>query len=344
MHTFLHHSYILTISLNFHFKVESDVGDDESIIAPRKILTNSLIENTPTVLENGLTTTRANSSYFLIYSKHNEYDLGCEFTMRRKGKFPRFECKKCRQLCSRDKKSGIFIEKECAVTIIGHRIQEIKKASHHAECSVEYYGTAFARTVKNEAVVFKSKYGGSSKLVYDTHSKILLTSNKQNITAADMASGFKTFERAKPALKKASTRKSSTKVEPVFMEGTVIDRNSTLIVKSIPMEPDDYFLIGQDVATGVVVLGSRFSVVRFFRSKHVMSDGTFKMAPISFKQSYMLWYIASGKYKDEIVDRSKAIFGCCFLLPNKQRTMLHSKSSMTTEKTKAFQIRILMNF
>lgn len=299
---------------------EDTVEDDDTIIATPKIFTNSLIENIPTVMKAKLSTTRENASYFLVYSKQDEYTLGCEFTLRRKGKFPRFECKKCRQLCSRDKRKGIFTEKESAVTMSGRRIQEVKKASHHAECFLEYYGTAVARTTKNQAVVFKSKYGGSSKAVYDTHSKILFASNKKhNVTAADMASGFKTFERAKPALKKASSRKSATTTQSVLIQEKIIDRDSTLIVKSVPSEPDDYFLIGQDVASGVVVLGSRFLVDRFFRSKFVMADGTFKMAPVHFKQSYMLWYIASGQHNDEIIDRSKAIFGCCFLLPNKQQ-------------------------
>lgn len=239
--------------------------------------------------------------------------------MRRKGKFPRYECKKCRQLCSRDKKHNIGTEKACAIAMNGNKIHEIKNESHHAECSVEYYGTAVTRSAKNEAVVFKSKYGGSSKSVYDTHSKVLLASHKQNITAADVAIGFKTFERAKPALKKASSRKSATTTTSVSVEEKVVDRCSTLIVKSIPTEPDDYFLIGQDIANGVIVLGSKFLVERFFRSKHVMSDGTFKTAPLDFKQSYMLWYIASGRYENEIVDRSKAIFASCFLLRNKQQ-------------------------
>lgn len=48
-----------------------------------------------------------------------------------------------------------------------------------------------------------------------------------------------------------------------------------------------------------------------------MSDGTFKMAPKGFKQSYMLWYIAEGKCKDEVYDRSKAILSCTFILKAK---------------------------
>lgn len=185
--------------------------------------------------------------------------------MRRKGKFPRFECKKCRQLCNQDKKNGIADEKECAVTMNGNQIKEIKKSSHHPKCCVEYYGTAVARTAKNEAVVFKSKYGGTSKSVYDTHSKILVISSKGNkVTAEDVAYGYKTFEHAKSALKKASNRKSAITPEVVRIEEKVIDRDTTLIMKSIPMEPDDYFLIGQDVDSGVIVLGSRFLVERFF--------------------------------------------------------------------------------
>lgn len=288
---------------------------------PTEILTNTLIGNTPTVFEKELTTTRDNSSFFVSYLEQNGYILGSEFTLKRMGKYPRYECKKCRQLCSRDRKNGVSCEKECAITIDGHNIHEIKKSSHHSQCRVENYGTAIARTAKNEAVVFRSKYGGSSKDVYDTHSKILVAgSSESNVTASDMASGFRTFDRAKSALKKSSKRKSAIASEPINIENEVIERSSTKIMKSIPSEPEDHFLIGQNTAAGVVVLGSRFAVERFFKSKTVMSDGTFKMAPIGFKQAYMLWYIASGQHMDEIVQRSKAIFSACFLLKDKKQS------------------------
>ncbi len=202
----------------------------------------------------------------------------------------------------------------------GNAIKDIKSASHHNECVAEYIGTAYARTVKNDAVVFKSIYGGSSKQVYDTHAKMLTVSGiTYNVTAADIAHGFKTFERAGSALKKSSNRKSAVNSEVVKVEDQVIDKATTQILKSSPTEAVDFFLIGQDVAAGVIVLGTKFMVKRFFGSKLVMSDGTFKMSPLQYKQSYMLWYIERGYCKDETVERSKAMLSVTFVLKDKKQ-------------------------
>lgn len=114
--------------------------------------------------------------------------------------------------------------------MIGKEIKEIKQSSHHKNCLAEYSGTAYARTMKTEAVVFKSKYGGSSKQVYDT--KILSVSGKfNNVTALDMAEGYKTSERAaKSALNKSSNRKSALLLEVVKIDDNVIDKTTTKIV------------------------------------------------------------------------------------------------------------------
>lgn len=177
------------------------------------VLTNTLVENLPYVNEFELNTTRDNKSFFLIYKKIDEYEVGCEFTFKRNARYPRFECKKCRSLYDKDKKSKIQVTAEnlpAAVTFNGNEIHEIKKCSHHSDCRVEFAGTALARSMKNSAVVYKSKYGGSSKQVYDSHSKILTVSGKnQNLTVKDFANGFATFEYAGSALKKSSKRKSA---------------------------------------------------------------------------------------------------------------------------------------
>lgn len=286
-------------------------------------LTNTLIHNEPYLMTAELSTSKEKVSYFLIYSKLNGTDIGCEFTHRRKGKFPRYECRKCRSLCNRDKTSGLTVapeDKEAAVQMDGHSIKEIKKLTHHKDCVVEYAGTAFARTVKNEAVVFKSKYGGSSKQVYDTHSNILsISAEKHNLTARDVAVGFKTFEHAQSALKKSSKRKTALNPKKVEIQTDVIDKMTTKIIKSTALEPDDFYLIGQDVEAGVIVLGSRFLVERFFKSQKAMSDGTFQMTPVGFKQCYMLWHIVEGKYKDEKLARSKSILDVCFILKGKSQ-------------------------
>lgn len=176
------------------------------------------------------------------------------------------------------------------------------------------------RSQKNSAVLFKSKYGETSKEAYDEHTQILQASDNL-LTASDLANGFKHFEYASSALKKSNKRKLTMRPQKVYVaERNLVDKFTTEIMKSTYNEPTDYFLIGQDENAGVIVLGSKFLLQRFFASKICMSDGTFKMAPKEFKQSYMLWYIAEGKCKDEVFDRSKAMLSCTFILKAKSET------------------------
>lgn len=278
--------------------------------------TNSLADNTPEISDIELSTTKEKKSYFIVYSKVNENELGCEFTLKRDGKFSIYECKTCRRLSDRERRSGVVTAK-ATVTMVDNKIREIKNPTHHPECRVEFATTAIARTQKNVAVVHKSKFGGSSKQVYDTHMKVLGATCK-DVTAFDIAHGYQTFEYAQSALKKASNRKCAIQQHNVIVgESDIISKPSTLIKKSIPDETPDYFLIGQNEEAKVIVLGSRFMVERFFRSKKCMSDGTFKMAPMGYKQSYMLWYVDEGQYKDEALERSKAMLAVTFVLNSK---------------------------
>lgn len=280
-------------------------------------LTNTLTHNEPWIDEHELNTTRENKSIFLIYSTIDDYHLGCEYTLKKNGKFPRYECKKCRQLCDKDKKNGFALDSPSAVTTAGNKLKEVKKPTHHSQCRVEFNGTALARSYKNDAVVHKSQFGGSSKEVYDTYTRIVTATNKK-VTAYDLAVGFGTYEYASSALKKANRRTSAINLPKVGVdEGDTIDKSTTLIMKSTIYEKDDYFLVGQDQSAGVIVLGSRFLIERFFRSEKCMSDGTFKMAPKGFKQDYMLWYIAEGQYLDEVLPRSKAMLAVHFVLKGK---------------------------
>lgn len=279
----------------------------------RMALTNGFIHNRPYVEQHELNTTKDRRSFFLIYSKLNEYDVGCEYTLKRKGLFPRYECKKCRSLCDRDRRRGCLTEKEAAITLDGNGLKNIIKSTHHPECRLEFFGTAMARSQKNAAVVYKSVYGGTSKQAYDKHTNILQVSGNL-LTALDLANGFRPFEYASSALKKSNKRKTATRVQKVIVdEDNAIDKTTTRILKSTHNEPTDFFLIGQKA--GVVVLGSL--VERLFRAEKCLSDGTFKMTPKGFKQSYMLWYIAEGNCKNEVLDRSKAILATTFILKSK---------------------------
>lgn len=295
-------------------------------------LTNTLIHNTPSVCEFELNTSRDKPSFFVIYSKVNEYDIGCEYTFKRKGECPRYECRTCRSLCDKDSKLRNSQEKAAAVTISINVIKEVKKSTHHPQCRVEFLGTALARSQKNAAIVFRSQYGGTCKQVYDKHTKVLVSSS-DCVTAYDIAHGFQPFQQANSALKKSGKRKGAMIQSNVNVgRSDVIEKLSTRIVKSTPLDAtDDYFLIGQDESAGVVVLGSRFLVERFFRSKKAMSDGTFKMAPKGYKQSYMMWFVAEGICKGESVERSKAMLSINFLLKGKSQATYASAFKILDE-------------
>lgn len=289
------------------------------IFTEELVLTNTLVGNAPVIDDYELNTTRENKSIFVIYSNIDGYNIGCEFTMKKRGTFPRYECRSCRSLSDKDRKTGFVTDAPAAVTMNGNEIKTISKASHHSQCRVEFNGTAMARSQKNLAVVHKSRYGGTSKHSYDTHTRILTASNN-NMTAFDIAQGFGTFQYASSALKKSNRRKNATNLPTVNVaEFDTIDKTSTRILKSTFNEREDYFLIGQNESAGVIVLGSKFLVERLFRSKKAMSDGTFKMAPVGYKQVYMLWFIEEGTCGGEVLPRSRAILGSTFILKGKSQ-------------------------
>lgn len=70
------------------------------------------------------------------------------------------------------------------------KIKDEKKSTHHLLCQVEFLSTSLARSAKNAAVVFKSKFGGTC-----TQFKVLSASNEK-LTAHDIAQGYHTFEYA----------------------------------------------------------------------------------------------------------------------------------------------------
>ncbi len=57
----------------------------------------------------------------------NEYDIGCKYTFKRKGKSPRYECKTCSSLCDKDKHQNSSQKAAAAaVTISNNKINEVK--------------------------------------------------------------------------------------------------------------------------------------------------------------------------------------------------------------------------
>lgn len=168
--------------------------------------------------------------------------------------------------------------------------------------------------------------------MYDGHIKILASTdnNKINITAEDIAEGFKTFDKAKSALKKSGQRKSAARMAITQADG-LIDKSSTCIVKTSPNEAADFFLISQNLESGTTVLGTKFLVKQFFESKKVLSDGTFKIAPKGYTQCYVLWFVVEGKVDGEHAIRAKAIPAVYFLLKGKN-TQLYEEAFQALEE------------
>lgn len=299
-------------------------------------LTNDLLTDTTCISDIKLTSIRENNSIFMKFGQVNNVEVGCVFTLKRNGKYPRYECKNCRKLADATKKKNKGIieahNKPAALTLFENRFHEYKKEFHNENCRVETLSKSFSRSVKNEAVQFKSLYGGTSKQVYDGHVKILATTTSErniDISAQDIASGFKTFDKAKSALKKSGQRKCATKM-PITLDNGRIDKSSTCIVKTIPNEEADFFLISQNLESGTTVLGTKFMAKKFFESKKVLADGTFKIAPIGFTQCYILWFIVEGKVDGEDAVRSKAIPAIYFLLKGKN-TQLYEEAFKALE-------------
>lgn len=220
-------------------------------------LTNTLVMVKVDDLQ--LTTTKEKSSIFIIYAVREGRDLGCEFTLKKRCKeFDRFECKSCRKIVDKARKTcPVSAEQNpAAIKVVNGTFAGFLKEKHNDSCCVESSATAFARSEKNVCVQFKGKYGGTAKQCYESHSRRLMQSSVQfNITAEDVAEGFKTFDVAKGALNKSSKRKGALVVPKLMNPDETIDKVATLLSKTTPNEETSYFLIGENQVSGTIVLG-----------------------------------------------------------------------------------------
>lgn len=304
---------------------ESVIVNDSKQLTRPKILTNSLTMLKVEDIE--LTTTRENKAFFITYSEsEGKSPLGCVFTFKRNCKdYMKYECKVCRRFETKEKK----INKEnypshqlpSAIKVVNESFVEFIKATHHESCYVESLATAFTRSEKNLCVQHKGKFGVTPKQAYDIFTKrIERSSKKLKITPTDIAEGFKSFDSAKPALKKANERKSAVKTPNMMDAEGKVDKISTEILQTDADEPD-YFLIHEADKSGTIILGSRFLITKFFASEKVGSDGTFKMAPIGYTQVYMLWSLLEGGVEGEFAPRSKGIPAVYFILKGKTQAL-----------------------
>lgn len=206
-----------------------------------------------------LKTTREEQSVFIVYESRNGCELGCEFTLRKRGKqYNRFECKACRRIVDKSKKTAaIGIEQNpAAIKVVDGKFVDFIKSTHNDHCRVESLATAYARSQKNICVQFKGMYGGTAKQCYDTHSrKLQQNSAKFNITTEDVVDGFKTFDFAKGALTKAHKRKSATNMPHCINPDESINKESTLLTKTLRGDDPDFFLIAHCPESGTIILG-----------------------------------------------------------------------------------------
>lgn len=305
---------------------ESHILDDSDLqLDQSKILTNSL--SMRKVEDIALTTTRENKAFFITYSEsEGNSALGCVFTLKRQCKdFMKYECKMCRRFEAQEKK----VNKEnypshqlpSSIQVVNGSFNFIK-STHHDSCYVESLATAFTRSEKNLCVQHKGQFSVTAKQAYDIFTKrIERSSTKLNITPRDIAKGFKTFDSAKPALKKANKRKSSVQNPKMMNAEGKVDKLSTEVLKTDTSNEPDYFLIHEAEESGTIILGSRFLIKKFFESAKVGSDGTFKMSPIGYSQVYMLWTLHEGFVEGEFAPRSKALPAIYMILKGKTQAL-----------------------
>lgn len=83
-------------------------------------------------------------------------------------------------------------------------------------------------------------------------------------------------------------------------------------------ETPDHFLVYQSGSeSGVIVLGSKYLITKFFQSRVVLSDGTFKISPNGYKQLYILWFVNEATVENEEIPRNKAIAAIYFIMKTK---------------------------
>lgn len=241
-----------------NLNAETDLETEQTTDVDSLPLSNSV--TMVTIDELQLTTTRERSSMFIVYAVQDGRNLGCEFTTKKKYKeYDRFECKSCRRIVDKTKKTAPVPSDQnpAALKVVGGTFVGFIKDKHNDLCRIEPFATAYARSEKNACVQFKGKYGGTAKQCYEIHSRKLLQSSAQlNVTAMDVADGFKTFDVAKGALNKSNKRKSAMNVPKLMNPDGSINKIATMLSKTMPNEKPDYFLIAECQDSGTVVLGN----------------------------------------------------------------------------------------
>lgn len=281
--------------------------------------TNNYINNITSKNEN-LHSQREKFSIFLQYHSERNTAYGCRFTIRRINKESiRYDCSMCRKIADKAGRANKNIGSTKPAYFVWSEGGAIKWIQRHhlQECVLTEYGDVLCRSAKNDAVVDKSKKALTSKQAYDSQYRNLLKDAPSKITAKNINNSFKNFAVAKHALNKAHKRKNASVSSNFLDENKRIKLDSTVITPTHDVnESKEYFLIYES-PTGSVLLGTKFLVEQFFNSKTVMSDGTFKIAPHGYSQTYILWFIIEDSVEGEPIPRIKAIAAAYFLMKTK---------------------------
>lgn len=199
-----------------------------------------------------------------------------------------------------------------------HKLNWIQKR-HITACTLQDFGNEICRSAKNDAVVLKSQNVISSKQAYEGEKRTLLKTAENLITVQNINTSYKPFSVAKHALNKAHKSKNATSTSTSsYLDGNKkIRKEATVIVPTFHLdEAPDHFLIYQS-SEDSVVLGTKFLIEKFFKSKIVMSDGTFKIAVKGWRQTYILWFLIKDTVPGEAVPRVKAVAAAYFLMKSK---------------------------
>lgn len=234
------------------------------------------------ISELDFTTERDGRGIFVEFTEENETPFGCVFTIKKSLKTKiLYQCRTCRHYLDIERKSGSPINATNlgSVYIAGGHVERWVNENHHPYCVLEPAGVTTARSYKNKSSIYKSEYGCTSKEAFTIHHQFL--NQKEQLTAEEIGTGFGIFSKTKNQLDKAGNRKSAQKPRITDKNNKVI-KDLTKIAPTFRNEPEDQFLIFQNEV--VIVLGTKYMATKFFASEKVMSDGTFKIAPIERKR------------------------------------------------------------
>lgn len=285
--------------------------------------TNNYLENVQ-MLSEELQSEREQFGIFMKFHMVGSTKFGCRYSTKCKSKNSiRYDCSVCRRHIDKSKRD---FKKDQNIPIIKETSSyfmwkdgdiEWVKGQHIQQCTLEEYGEAICRTGKNRAVVNKSKFGTTSKQAFDGELRVLLREHKEDLTARNINNGYGSFKKSRSALDKAHKRVGAPSTSNFLNETGFISKEKTVIIPTLDLNEDsDYFLVYES-PQGSKILGTKFLIEKWFSSEIALSDGTFKIAPNGFSQTYIVWFAMQGQCEGELISRNQGIPAAYFLMKTK---------------------------